>query len=786
VVKNEKRQRVDNQPYGQRFHLVSKHLYPKGHPYSWTVIGSLADLQAATLDDVKNFYAKWYVPNNVTLTLAGDFDVANAKQLIEKYFGEIPRGSDIAAQTVQPVALEKTKSIYHEDNFATVPQLTYVWPTVDQFHPDAPALTILSELLSVGKRAPLNQVLIDEAKLTSEVSTFSYGKEIAGEFYLVVSANAGTDLDSLSPAIEKGFQRFEKSGILSTDLDRIKAQKEVEFFNSIQSTLGKAIALAEYNTLADDPNLVNTDIEKLRAVSIDDVKRVYQTYLQAKPHLAISFVPKGQKELILGGAIKAEIFEEKIVNNAEASTKFDPSARTFEPTISKFNRSIEPDFGAPYQLSVPEVWRAEQGNGVQMFGIENSETPLVFFELQTDAGRYRADLNKPAVPSLTADMLQTGTVNKTNAQLQDAIQSLGSSVSISTDKFHTTIRGQSLARNLNQTIALVEEMLLEPRWDKEEFALLKRRQLNNIDKNAALPNMISAREMAKIEYPEEHIFSYQPYGTKEKLEAVTLADLKSFYKTNYSPKNAVLRIVGDVDQAMVKGAFAGLSKRWNTKAPASVATAQALEVKESKLYFYDVPGAKQSYLRIARPSLTAVDEEFPLAEAVNYLLGDVYTSKLNTELRINNGYTYGIRSGFSGAKDRGTFSITSSVRSNVTFESLQMIRKIVSEYGPNFTEKELVVLKDALLRSLALKSETLGAKLAVLSDISKFDYSNNYAAENAARIKAMSLEEFKALAEEYLRSNSMNYLVVGDAETQLARLKELGMGDAILLNPTQQ
>lgn len=781
VVKNEKRQRVDNQPYGHNFYVVSKALYPEGHPYNWQVIGSLADLEAATLEDVKNFYKRWYVPNNVTLTLSGDFDVAEAKRLVEKYFGEIPRGDEVQPLKKQPGVLSSSKSFFHEDNFATVPQLTMVWPTVDEFHPDSFALNILSELLSVGKRAPLNEVLIDELKLTSDLSTFLYEKEAAGEFFLQVTANANVDLDELKPAVEMAFKRFEEGGISQADLDRIKTEKEVSIYNEVQSALGKAIALSQYNALAGDPNRVNTYIRQLQAVTIEDVQRVYDKYLKGKPYIATSFVPKGQLALALEGAVKASIIEEAIVQDAGNDAEFDPTVRNFERTPSQFDRTAEPPFGTPYQLPTPAVWRESLTNGIQLLGIENNETPLVAFWMSLDTGRDHGDVAKPAVASLTADLLQKGTKTKTTAELEDAIKSLGSKISISAGSYKTWVVGQTLARNLDQTIALVEEMLLEPRWDAAEFELLKRRQLNQIDQDAGDPNAIARRELAKLSYPADHILSYQPYGTKDKLEKVTLDDLKAFHQTNYSPKNTTFHVVGDVSADKVRGAFSGMSKRWNTSAAAAVSLPLPKPVDKAQVFFYDVPGAKQSVLRIWRPSLSALDADYPLAEAVNFLLGNIYTSRLNTELRVNKGYTYGIRSSFNGDKDRGSFNIGSSVRSNVTLESIDLIRQVVSAYGPTFTEEDLTVLKGALLRGQALKTETLNSKLSMLGNISQYGYADDYQQRNAKLIDSMNLQQFKALAEKYIKPDAMHYLVVGDAATQLPRLKELGLGEPILL-----
>ena len=326
-------------------------------------------------------------------------------------------------------------------------------------------------------------------------------------------------------------------------------------------------------------------------------------------------------------------------------------------------------------------------------------------------------------------------------------------------------------------------MLLTPRWDEEEFALLKSERIDAVVQAQGNPNSIARREVLKLRYPADHMFSYTPYGSKEGLEAVELADLKAFYTANYAPARAQLRVVGAVDEAAVKSAFKGIAKNWTTAATEDISLPQSRSIDASKVYFYDVPGSKQSVLRIQAPSLTAMDPDYPLAGAINFPLGGIYTSKLMTELRLNKGYTYGIRSGFSGGEDRGVFGISSSVRSNVTLESLTIIRDIVTNYGPEFTQEELTTMKGALLRGQALKNETLSDKLRMVSDLSAYGYANDYRAQNAKRISAMTLPEFKALADKYMRPGEMFYLVVGDADTQAGRLDALGYGEAVILKP---
>src|SRR5690606_18450003 len=258
---------------------------PQGHPYNWQVIGSLEDLQNATLQDVKDFYNKWYVPNNVILTIAGDFDPVQAKAWVQKYFGEIKRGQDIAPLEKMPVNLETTKKLYYEDNFASLPELTMAWPSVYSYHPDSYALEVLTNYLSQGKNAPLYQVLVQDKQLAPNVQMYNYTSELAGQTMLEVSAFDGIDLDSVDAAIEETFKRFENEGISEADLKRIKAGQETNFYSSLSSVLGKGFQLAQYQIFAKDPGFINKEVGKILAVTRDDVMRVYNTYIKDKNYV---------------------------------------------------------------------------------------------------------------------------------------------------------------------------------------------------------------------------------------------------------------------------------------------------------------------------------------------------------------------------------------------------------------------------------------------------------------------------------------------------------------------
>ncbi|HEX8533420.1 MAG TPA: pitrilysin family protein, partial [Allosphingosinicella sp.] len=367
VVKNEKRQSYDNRPYGHTFSIIDENLYPAGHPYSWSVIGSLEDLDRATLADVKNFYRRWYVPNNVALVISGDFDPAQARKWVEKYFAEIPRGAPAPALKPQPARLAVSRLLFHEDNFAQLPQLTLTWPTVPAFHPDSYPLQILFDLLTDGKETPLHAVLVDERKLTSEVGAFENEAKIAGEAHLQVQAFEGVDLDKVQAAIGEGFARFEKKGVDRAALERAKTLREVAFYSEIDSVLGKASRLARYDLYTGSPDFADKDLASLRGVTAADVMRVYAKYIKGRPYVATSMVPKGKAELALNGAVRAKVVEEPIVQGAEAEV--DPNVKaTYARSPSSFDRTVEPPYGEKPAVVIPAVWQASLPNGLKAYG----------------------------------------------------------------------------------------------------------------------------------------------------------------------------------------------------------------------------------------------------------------------------------------------------------------------------------------------------------------------------------------------------------------------------------
>lgn len=785
VVKNEKRQRVDNQPYGHNLYVIGKAIYPEGHPYNHQVIGSLEDLENASLEDTKNFFSTWYQPNNVTVTIAGDFDLSNAKELAEKYFGDIPSGTVVPEIEAQPVKLETTKTFVHEDNFATVPQLTLAWPTVPEYHPDSYALNVLLDYLTDGKRAPMNEVLIDEEQLTTSVDGFNYTKEIAGELYLFISPKAGEDTDALLPAIQTAFSRFEETGIPQDALERIKTEAEVAVYDEVQSALGKAIALGEYNTFTGDPGFFTKDVERLRAVTTEDVMEVYNRYIKDKPYVATSFVPKGELELGLEDAETAQVVEEVVVQGAEKDVPYDPEARIFEPTPSSFDRTQEPPFGESYTLPSPKIVHAEGANGIEIYGIKSEEVPLVQFSLDFDAGKNRSPLSTPGLASFTGDMLLKGAGEYDTAGFEEALGELGSELSVSTGDQFTTISGKTLARNLPETVALLADIINAPKFDETEFETLRESYAQNAVASLANPNFIALRESEKLAYTGATPLATAGSGSEDQVRAITLDAVKDFHEKYFDLSTAKLNIVGDFETAEVKTLFGNIADPVETS-PDPKPLPDMKPVEETTVYFYNVPEAKQSVIRMERPALPVTNPDFARLEALNFPLGGIYTSKLNTTLRVDKGYTYGIRSYASGNAKDGTFGVQTSVRTNATKESLELIRDILKDHATTMEDQELGETKDALLRGQALKNETLGDKLRLVQEISRNDLPDDINQQNMERVKAMELSEAKELMGQYIRPEAMRIIVVGDANSQADRLNDLGFGQAVLLNETAE
>jgi zinc protease len=434
-------------------------------------------------------------------------------------------------------------------------------------------------------------------------------------------------------------------------------------------------------------------------------------------------------------------------------------------------------------VRVPSTWQTQKSNGMGVYGIENFELPLVQLRLEIDGGLMMEATDNTGVSNLLAELMMKGTANKTPEQLEEAIDMLGASISISAGRESMDISANALAKNYQATLDLVEEMLLEPRWDETEFELAKQRVLSALAQQSANPNSIAANQFNKLLYGSDHILSFNALGTSESVAAITLDDLKAYYQAYVRPDLADFHLVGAISEGEVIASLDDLENKWKANNVELPVFSRPASLDVSKVYFYDVPDAKQSVIQFGYLALAETDEDFYRAEVMNYILGGGgFASRLTQELREGKGYTYGIRSGFSGSKIAGPFVIRSSVRTNVTYESTALVKEILESYPTTFNGQDLETTKSFLLKSNARRFETLGAKLRMLKDISDYGWSADYIAQREAVVREMSIEEISALAKEYADPNKMIYLVVGDAKSQMERLRDLGFGEPVLLN----
>jgi zinc protease len=782
VVQNEKRQSEDNSPYGFTGYVISKNLYPAGHPYSWEVIGEMEDLRNASLEDVKSYYEKFYGPNNATLVLAGDFDPDSVKQLINKYFGEIKSHGEVSPRSSMVPSLSSDKRLYHEDNFANVPEITMVWPVPQSYQKDAYALDFLARILADGKKAPLYKVLVKEKQLTSRVSSYNNSQELAGEFYIIVRANEGKNLKEIEDAVKEGFARFEKDGITQNDIERIKATTEKSFYSNINNVLSKSIQLAYYNTFLNDPGYITSDLENIKAVTLDDVKRVYNTYIKDKPCVITSFVPKGQADVAAVNSVPAGIKEENISEASQVEIA-GIAEEKIEKTPSSIDRTIEPLSGKEPEVTTPKVWKAKLANGIEVAGIENTELPLVNINISINGGIGQDKLELPGVAVMTAGMLNMGTKNRTPEELEEAIQLLGSSVNFGAGREELSVNASTLSRNFEKTVSLVNEMILEPRWDSTEFALIKTRTRNNILQQNAQPRSVAGLQFNKLLYGDNNIFGLNTSGTKESIDKIAIDDLKAYYEKNFSPSVTRINIVGNVTKEQVLKAFKSLETQWQPKEVTLNSYPTPSSPEKSQIYFVDIPGSRQSVIYIGYLAIARNNPDFIKTDFINYRLGGAFTSIFNQILREEKGFTYGASSYFAAMKSEGPFVASTMVRSDATFETLKIFREQMEKYRQGISEDQVQFIKNCMLRSNALNFETNEDLLNMLVTMTKYGLPDDYIKKDEEVIKGMTVAEHKAITDKYIVPDKMYWLVVGDAATQLKSLEKIGFGKPVLIHP---
>lgn len=769
TVKNERGQRVDNRPYGLRSERVGEALYPKGHPYSWSTIGYVEDLDRVNVDDLKRFFKRWYGPNNAVLTIGGDIDIQQTKDWISQYFGPIPRGPEVKLAKKQPATLNQTRYITLEDK-VHLPLLQVTFPTVYSDHPDEPALDVLASILGSGRTSLLYKNMVKNGFAVQAQASHPC-RELACEFILLALANPDkvSDLKTLNDIIDASLNEFEDRGVEDDDLQRVKTSIETSSIYNLQSVAGKVSVMASSQTYRGSPDTVQFDLDRYNAVTKEDVMRVYNTFIKGKNAVVLSIVPNGQSDIEAAQSnfsLEDRIIpvEQEIVSVSEAPD-----------IIDTFDRSIQPSAQANKAVRVPEFWEMNLNNNIKVLGLETNETPTLSFSLSLEGGVLLDPIEKIGLASMTAAMMNESTLNYSSEELSNELRLIGSSISFSSNGRYTNIYVNTLRKHVDKTLALLQEKLFKPAFLEADFKRLKQRSMQAMEQSLKNPSTLMARAREMILYGKESRLGMPDAGTLESLDAITLSDIREFYEQYYRPDFATLVVVGDADKAEVIE-YTALFNDWEKSGYTLPEFTIDKNIDKGKLFIVDNPGGVQSVLSIVRhgPVYDPFDEFFKLSLA-NFSLGGMFNSRINLNLREDKGYTYGARSRFSGGKLTGTFRASADVTATFTKESIQEFLTEIDRFQQHgMTTEELVFMQSAYTQSDALRYETPRQKAGFLIRLSSLGLPKDYTTKQQKIIQSVTTEELNGLAAKWLVTDKMHIIVVGDAKKLQDSLQEFG------------
>lgn len=772
VICNEKRQTEVNNAYGMMDEIMCKNFFPHRHPYSWTVIGEFEDIKSATIEDVKDFYGTYYVPSNATLCIAGDFDPNEVKALIDKYFAEIP-SHPVDKPVVWDVDLEETKALYYEDQFATMPAVDVEWSSVASGAEDEAAIDAFCSLFGRGKNSPLYKNIV-EKNLAPSVFAYNSSLESAGQIGIRVTAFPGVDIDLVMAGIKQAMADFEANGVNEDELATIKAENETSAYRQLGSVLGKAMMLARSKEFYGKADYFLDDIEKFNKVTSEDIMRVYNKYVKGKNYIAVVAVPKGQTELAIEGSELAKLVMEDQSKQTMRSAAGAVVDDDYERTPSKIDRSVEPDYmpNTP-KTNIPSIWRTELSNGIKVAGITQREIPMVNMTIAIDGGAILDPDGKRGVSAINASMMNEGTSEHTAVEIEQSLKKLGASVRVSGGTKATNVSVSCLSKNFPAVLAIVNEILTKPRFDEEAFTRAVKSQKSSIQRALTSITSLGSRAATKLWLGD---CLYTDFVSDESIDAITMDDIKEYYAT-LTPKNAHIDIAGDIDLSSVKKALSTL-EGWEGQ-DVAVPEITIGQSAAPGTYFIDFPGSKQSYVYIIGPGMKISEPGYHQLDVLNEKLGAGSAGRLFEVLRLQRGYTYGASSAFTTNTETGYFHAASSVQGSSTKESVALFKEIIGNFATDYDQAKLDGVKGAMLRANASAFETASSLVGLLSTIRNNKLPDDYITKEEAVVNAMTLDDIKARAAEYLNVDNMIIVVVGDAATQLKNLPDAKLINAI-------
>jgi zinc protease len=771
TVKNERGQRYDNTPYGLVGEVIAKNLYPYGHPYSWLTIGYIEDLNRVDVNDLKNFFLRWYGPNNATITVGGDAKPAEVVKLVEKYFSPIARGPEVKNVILPAPVLKDNRFATLVDNYAKLPQINMAYPTVPVYHQDMPALACLAQVIGQGKNSIFYQHLEKKQRSVSAVA-FSTLSELSGEFGFSLTPSPGVSLAELHKNMRAALDSFEMRGVTDEDVAKFKGAFEAQTINSLQSVSGKVSQIALFQTLTSNPNMISKLIAMYNAVTKEDVMRVYEKYVKDKPAVIVSVVPKGQETNI----IAAENY--KIDTRQYKAPDYGYTGLKYLKARDSFDRSIMPGNGANPVVKVPSFWRKDLPNGIKAIGTESRELPIVTISLTMPGGHVlqAGDTSKAGLARMFALMMNEDTKNYSAEQMQVELQKLGSSIGIGSSFDGITFTVQSLKKNVDKTLALLEEKILRPQFKQQAFTRLQKQTLESFKMRKSQPAVVANDVLGELSYGQGHILGINSIGTEFSVKNLSVKDVENYYNNYVTSRNAKLVVVGDITEAEVLSKLSFL-KNLPDKEIKLPSLAIAPKIEKTKIYLVDVPKAAQTEFRVGYVTGLKYDAtgEFFKVGLMNYALGGAFNSRVNLNLREDKGWTYGARCTVTGDKYTGEFFFGSGIRANATDSALVEVMKELSMYAKSgITDDEVNFMRGAIGQRDALRYETSIQKASFIERIVDYDLPADFVDQQNKIIANITKDELSRLATKWIDSDKMYILLVGDKAKIQPGLERLG------------
>ncbi len=748
VVKNEKRQ-GENQPYALVRDLRLQLMYPEGHPYRWPVIGSMDDLSAASLEDVKDFFRLYYAPNNASLCVAGDFDAAEAKRLIVQHFAPIPPGRPVQRiQTWRPRLDGEVRATAQDD--VELPRLYLSWHAPGFYQSDEAELNLVADILSQGKSSRLYHALVHEREIAQDVAAYLSGNELSGMFLVQATARPGVGLDELEAAVDDELARLQEKGVTKEELALSQASYETAFVRRLQRVGGfggKADLLNRYLVMAGTPGYLEQDLARYRSATTAGVRDA---------RVVIHVVPQG----------------------------------TLNAVTDDATRDVMPESRGAVDFAPPVIESVTLANGLEVCLIRKTGLPLVAATLAVRSGWSSDPVGKPGVAALTAELLDEGTRRHDAVGLETAVRRLGAELSTRSTFDASQVSLNLLARHLDAGLALMAEVAREPLFPPAEFERQRKLALGRIQQEAMQPTTVAMKLLQEKVFGESHVYA-QPFtgsGTAASLAALSPADLATFHAAHYVPGNTVLCLAGDLTLEQARVAAERVFGDW----PAGVAPAPVVPPanpdRSARIFLVDRPGASQSTISAAYPSVNVGDADRLALEILNTALGGQFASRLNLNLREDKGYTYGARTQLAAFGGGGYFGAATQVQTPHTAATIVEILKEFSDVcGPRpVAGDELQNCANQMVLSFPQDFETYQGVAGRIAQLVVNAQPRDEWQTYAARVRAVNATELQRVAQRLVRPDDLVFVIVGDRARIEDGLRGLNIGPVRVVTPTER